>query len=311
MSTEKTQSEIFAERLQTIIREVLGKTLNMPDGEVSELLKKAEGENEKSVIDEILAKDRDRIDKFGTTKFQDGYKKNKAEILNEYEAKLKTKFEIDENLRGEELIERIATKQAGEHKGVTGKPSEEQVKSSRWYIELEQSKQADLKKANDDFAQQLLLKDNQIQKEKTLEAVKKSALTTINNGEFVLPEQEAIKQNQINRLLSDLDGYDYEEVNGNYFLMKDGKRETDEHGNAITVEKFTGNLAKGFWPVKVNNGGSNSGNNNDAGKQGGQQSQYSKPTSQEELEKIISNPEIPVEQKDQLADEFYNSQNGN
>ena len=74
---------------QKILTGVLAKTLNIGDGEISELLKDGENITESEVTKKILDLDKERVSKLktgsDTEKFQEGYKQAKSEVLTEFE----------------------------------------------------------------------------------------------------------------------------------------------------------------------------------------------------------------------------------
>ena len=67
--------------LKQLITGFLSETLKLDNGKIEELLNEVNEENGYERLKSLLELDKNRIDSFGTTKFQEGFKKDKKEFL--------------------------------------------------------------------------------------------------------------------------------------------------------------------------------------------------------------------------------------
>jgi hypothetical protein len=155
----------------------LGKTLNLPNEQLAELLyKKSDDgtltdEMSDNALNALLDLDADRVSKLKPdTKsiFDNGYKKAQAEVSQQWEKKIREKFAVEADAQGEALLDAILAKQA---EGAT-KP--EKVKAHPEYIALEQQ----MRKAIEDKEAEMNAKLESVvadyQKKQTWSAVQKT-----------------------------------------------------------------------------------------------------------------------------------------
>lgn len=295
--------------IKEILRGVLTTAYKMSDGEVTELLEKTE---QAEVLASILEKDKERIKTYGQAQFQDGYKKSKKETLTDFEKSIREKYAIsDDALQGEALIESIVTakieevKNAGGGSAKKGEITDDDIKKHPLYLSLEAQKSKAVEEANQSWETKLKEQETTFKKQEAFATIKDLALNTISNGSFVFPEDAKIAQNQKQWLLKDLENYDYEKTDNGTFVIKDGKRLEDEHGNAIKLDSFISTQAQNFFPIAKNNGGGNAGNNNNAGANGGNAGgSIQKPKTLEELAKITNDKSIPIEDRTKIIEEY-------
>ncbi len=292
-----------------ILRGVLANAYKMADGEVSELLEKTDVAE---ITNTILEKDKSRISDLGKTKFQDGYKKAKGEALTDFEKSLREKYKVsDETLQGESLIETIVTNNVTEatkgNDGKKGTITEDEIKKHPLYLKLESDKAKAVADNTKEWEAKLTEAQSGFQKANIFSTVKDKALSMLSGDNYVLPEDAEIAENQKSWFLKDLTGFEYERTDdGNTYPIKDGKRIEDAHGHAVTLDEFLkGKLAKSF-PIKINNGGANAGNNNNAGANGGSSGSgaIGKPKNIDELSKIVNDTSIPLADRQKAMAEF-------
>lgn len=292
-----------------ILRGVLANAYKMADGEVSELLEKTDVAE---ITNTILEKDKSRISDLGKTKFQDGYKKAKGEALTDFEKSLREKYKVsDETLQGESLIETIVTNNVTEatkgNDGKKGTITEDEIKKHPLYLKLEADKAKAVADNTKEWEAKLTEAQSGFQKANVFSTVKDKALSMLSGDNYVLPEDAEIAENQKSWFLKDLTGFEYERTDdGNTYPIKDGKRIEDAHGHAVTLDEFLkGKLAKSF-PIKINNGGANAGNNNNAGANGGSSGSgaIGKPKNIDELSKIVNDTSIPLADRQKAMAEF-------
>lgn len=292
-----------------ILRGVLANAYKMADGEVSELLEKTDVAE---ITNTILEKDKSRISDLGKTKFQDGYKKAKGEALTDFEKSLREKYKVsDETLQGESLIETILADHITEAtKGIESKKgaiTDDEIKKHPLYLKLESDKSKAIADNTKEWEDKLKEAQKGFEKANIFSTVKDKALSMLSGDNYVLPEDAEIAENQKSWFLRDLTGFEYERTDdGNTYPIKDGKRIEDAHGHAVTLDEFLkGKLAKSF-PIKINNGGANAGNNNNAGANGGSSGSgaIGKPKNIDELSKIVNDTSIPLADRQKAMAEF-------
>lgn len=291
-----------------ILRGVLANAYKMADGEVSELLEKTDVAE---ITNTILEKDKSRISDLGKTKFQDGYKKAKGEALTDFEKSLREKYKVsDETLQGESLIETILADHVTEAtKGIEGKKgaiTDDEIKKHPLYLKLESDKSKAIADNTKEWEDKLKEAQKGFEKANIFSTVKDKALSMLSGDNYVFPDDAEIATNQKQWFLNDLKGFDFETADGVTYPIKDGKRIEDAHGHAVTLDEFLkGKLAKSF-PIKINNGGANAGNNNNAGANGGSSGSgaIGKPKNIDELSKIVNDTSIPLADRQKAMAEF-------
>lgn len=293
-----------------LITAVLGTLYKMPEVEVAELLKTDDPEkfDEEKALQLILDKDKERVESFkkaGEEKFNNGYKKAQSESLSKLENGLKAKYGIEDDLKGEELVEAILEAKTAELKKKTGNTqmTEEEIKKLPAFIKLEK----DLRKAAEDAKLEGENKLKQVQEEYTQKEifgeVKGFALTHFKKKNPILSEDPEKAENQINfGLVSHLQGYKYQKEGKDYIILKpDGNRLEDAHGHPMTLEHLVDSVSTKNFDFKAASDRWAPGNGSQGGQQGGNGSakKYSgkAPSSAKEYADTLLNPDLSYEEK--------------
>lgn len=296
---------------QKVLLGVLKSAYRLKDEEIAELLQQdAENVNEDEVLNAVLELDKTRTSNYGKTKFDDGFKKAQKELFTSFENDLKSKYQIDADLRGTELIEAIVSKHV-QSDDKQPKITEDVIKSHPLFIGLE-SQLNQVKNSVETEKQKAIQEiENNYKKKAITSSVKENWYSILNSGKFVLPEDANIAKNQINAYSQFLDQVEWGVTDdGKRYPIKDGARLEDQHGNALFEEDYLTHLASQYFPIKQSNGGSNAGNNNNAGmgENRGGQAQYNMPKTIEEMEAFVRNPNVPKEIRDKAIEEFTTNQ---
>lgn len=301
--------------MKTIITGLLSKAYNQDTGKIAELLKNGvelSEEEQQEVLNQILEIDSARVENIkkgiSTKEFiEQGYNKAKGEVLSKFEQTLKEKFGIESNKTGSELIEDIVSAKA--EKGGSGELTEDAIKRSKVYQDLQTKLNTDVETTKSTLQKQIDDLQNGYKNEKTFSNVEKKALSIFTGLNPILPQTKAVADNQINNFVNSLKDFTFDVQDDRIVVMdKDGKVVEDGHGNSRSFEDIVKEKASSQFEFKVNNGGGGAGNEN----QGGNASGFSgtKPKSFEDLEKITNDPNIKNEDKLIIIDEFEKAQKG-
>ena len=297
---------------QKILTGVLAKTLNIGDGEISELLKDGENITESEVTKKILDLDKERVSKLktgsDTEKFQEGYKKAKSEVLTEFEKKVKEAFGVESDKTGTDLITDIVS-QKSEGKGGEGMTAEDIMKSEVYQNLLKKSKD-DLKTIKDDYEQKISKIQSEQENERSLSIIGTEAVNQLASLNPILPKNAEIAKNYEGLFIKAIaENYRIKKEDGKTVVYGlDGKIAIDGHGNPIAFEDIVKTTAGRFYEFSANNGGSNAGNQEGVPPSGGgYPSGVKKPTNLDELSKILNDESIPLADRVTIS-ETYNKE---
>ena len=297
---------------QKILIGVLGKTLKMPDGEISELLK--DGENalsESEIISKILDKDKDKVKNVRDESFQDGIKKAKKEILSEFETDLKTEFEIESDKVGKDLIKEIVDKKSAvSGEGKKGEITEDDIKKSKPYQDLITQKKTDEKTLKEKYEGEIKTIKDEITQKETFSVIGGNALTILKGMNPIVSKNTEIAKNLEDIFVRDLtSNHKFQIQDGRTLVLdQDGKIKTDAHGNQIEFEDLVKANASKFYEFSKNNGGGNTGDDPEKKVEGGvYPTGINKPKTLEELTKILEDESIPLADR-VVVSETYNKE---
>lgn len=298
----------------------------LDEGRISEILD--EKSDESVVLAEILSEDKTRIQKLkpsgedGKTKFQEGYAKAKKEERQAFEKELKEEYGIDSDLQGKELIEHIVTTkttEATKGKKPIGELTEDEVKALPLYRKMENQFKKQIADKETEWTGKLEEEKNNFSKKELFGSFKQEALNVLDTLKPILGSNATVARSRRELFAKSLEdeGLEIKREGNDFFLLKDGKRLEDGHGNAIDYKDFIKSRAADHFEFEANNGGSNSGNSNqqkqgDAGNNGGAGKKYpdgiKKPTNLQEYGIIINDKSIPYADR-QAVMEAYNAEN--
>lgn len=242
---------------KTLLTGVLTKTLNMTDEEVSELLyQKSEDSDDITLKDEsldlILDRDVKRIDnvkkniKPDKTRLEGEYSRGVKESMEKFEQQLKQKYGIESSAQGLDLVQEAIDTVSECNLEIT----EDRVKAHPLYRALEENsvareKYETLESEFTDF------KSNQ-DRIARFGKIKSDALRLTSELNPIISENPTVAKTRQDDYLKKFEEYDYElKDDGNHFVMKDGKRVEDDHGNAIKFTDHVNRLASTYYEFRV------------------------------------------------------------
>ena len=304
--------------MKTIITGLLSKAYNQDTGKIAELLKNGEElseEQQTEILNKILELDTQRVENIkksvSTKEFiEQGYNKAKKEVLTKFEDELKAKFGIESDKTGQDLVDFIVSEKA--EKGGSGEGlTEDAIKRSKFYQDLESKSRKDLSDLKTTYEKQIEDINNGHNYEKTFSEVSQKALTIFNGLNPILPQSKTVADNQVKIFVDSLKGFKFEKQDDRIVVMdSEGKVVQDGHGNSRSFEDIVKEQASGLFEFKANNGGSGSGNGGQG--QGGSGSSYAGnvPKTFEELEKVMSDTSISIEDRSNIMAEYEKAQKG-
>lgn len=308
-----------------ILTGLLSRAYKMEEGRISEILEKAD---ESEVLLDLLNEDRDRVSKLtpkagedGPSKFKEGYSKAKKEERAAFEKELKEQYGIESDLQGKELIEHIVqAKTAEATKDKKGTMTEDEIKVSPVYRSLEKSLAKQLADKETEWKTKLEDAEKTFAKKEVFGSFKDEALKELANLKPILSKDEKRARNQRESFAKELlaEGLEIVKEDGDFLLLKDGKRLDDGHGHPVKWADYVRDRASEFFDFEANNGGSNSGNSNENDPKGGGQGAgggkkypdgIEKPKDIEAYTKLVTDKSIPLENRQAIA-EAWSAENG-
>lgn len=276
----------------------LGKTLNIPADKVASLLNDEGTEIKAEALTELLALDATRVQKFkddNATHFENGQKKATKELMVDFEKKVKEKYGVNSDKKGDELIDEIITTKSNDKSAV----DETKVKTHEAYVNMQNELNKKIVETENNWKTKWDTHQKEIAKKEVFSGVLKKADTILPG--FALPENEQLKANQKKLLALDLQEYEFEPQGDNDFIVKkkDGTLATDEHGNRITYEELVKTTASKYWlPINGRNKQGAGGENTGAAAAGASAWKGKQPTNDAEYTKLIQSA---TEAKDRIA----------
>lgn len=289
----------------------LVKALNIPETEAVTLL---QSDNDDETITKILNLDKDRVSALkkeaSPEKFKEAVARAKKDVWKEIETEVKDRFEVsgdNATLQGIELLDHILTANKADGTGKPADVTEDQVRKSKAYLDLEKASKAALTNANKEWVSKWDSREAELKKSNTGTSVRQAAIKELATLNPILPQKASAADNQKSWFAKEVaDSYEWEQQqDGTFTAMKDGKVLTNEHGHNVVFTDLVKKHAESFFEFAANNGGSNGGNsnsqqNNGAGGGGGTKPYPTgvvKPTTIEQLSAIIDNQTIKADDK--------------
>ena len=305
--------------MEKLIKGLLGTVYKMPETEVAELLKTEADEpiDEEKILKIILEKDQARISKIKTDSSANPAKWNEAvgkatkDVWSKVEKSLKDEFDVDSELKGEELLSFISesAKEKMKASGQPGTITDDDVKKHPVYV-----------KAENDFKKKIVEKDNEMKtaveaaeaaqsRKEFIAKMRKAALIKFKDlSDVILPTDAQKAEKQIQKLLIDeLDAYEFQDDGNDSFLPlykegdKKGNRVEDGHANAIGFDALIEKIAKSNFEFKVATDRDSPGNGKpkeDEGKNAGKKLFTGKaPANKQEYIGLLTDTSLTTEQK--------------
>lgn len=245
-------------KYKAILEELVGTAYNIPSGELSELFTKPEeeltDEDVKSLTDTFKTKHRNVISSINISNnkaLDEKFKAGERKKAQEFEKSLKEHFAIDSEKQGQELIDEIVQtiNQKPENKGK--QLTDDDIKKHPAFIRAESEYKKQLKEAQEAKEKEVRALQETYQRKDVFSKVSKTALDKFNELNPVLSDDPKRAAAQRDLFLEKIAGYDYEEVDGKFVPLKEGKRIENEFGHALEFEDLVKNTTLSYFDVRV------------------------------------------------------------
>ena len=248
----------------------LSKTLNLDSDGVASLIYDDAGQLKPDSISAIEDLDAERVKGYKSNAKQlrdEGYQRAQREIMTNFEKELKKKYGVNTEQHGIELINEIISKSST----ATDKPlTEDDVKRHPVYRQLLLDKDEEMGKIKSEADDVLNKYKSEIARERTMQEVRKRALTRLDSRNPVLSSDPNKAERQKNFLLHDIMQYEYEVhqdgASNNIIVLKDGKVLENKHGHPIKFENLVDEISDGYFDFRQAEPRSSGGNPNKTNK---------------------------------------------
>ena len=219
------------------------------------------------------------------------YNRGLKEASLKLEKELKSKYEVESELQGVDLIDSIVLTKVEETKGATKDITKHpEMLKARAEWEKEQRKRDDewgnkLKAKDDEFAQTILM-----------DKVKTKGSVLLDELRPILPDEpyKAAQWKQV--FLNDLTSYRFQEHDGDFIVKdKEGNALKDAHGYDRKFKEFTKEIADKYFSYQKAEDRSSSGNKDSAGSKAGL------PKDEDEAYTELKNPNITPERRIEIT----------
>lgn len=288
---------------KAILSSLLGKTFKMTQDEIAELIEKAEDEiNESEVLDSLVKRDADRVTALRTRLFAEGAKKAEANIKKTFNANLRTAFELDEETSDDDLVETIKTKIATTKKSATTL-TDDDVKKHPAYLSAEANFKKMMAESKKLFETELNTFKSSVAKKEVQSKVGAKAIALFQGLNPILSSDAAKAGKQTNNFISAFVNKEWEEADGEFYLVEDGKRKEDEHGHALSLNALVKKEAETLFDFKKAEARKGAGEHHNPGKGKGDEKPENHTytgklaSSQKEYNEMMNNRAIPLKDR--------------
>lgn len=301
---------------EKLLRALLAKAYKKQETEIDQILSETTDDNAGETA--VIGWDTSRVAEIkkpvpGST-FQDGYAKAKKEVLTTLESELKAKYSIEDDATGIDLIELAIQNQTGD----ASKLTEDQVRKHPLFLTFERDMKKQLKDKDAEITNKVAEVEGKFKRNETLNAVKGEALKFLDPLKPVLPGTPTVANTIKSNFLKEFEAFDFEkQTDGRFLAMKDGKVYTDAHGNSLYLEDLVKATAPNYFEFQQNNGGGNAGNGgaddqnkNNGGGGAAYPTGIAKPTSFEELSRIVNDTKVSAEDRQTVLKVWESEQSG-
>jgi len=183
------------------------------------------------------------------------YKRGLKEGATKIESELKDKYEIDSELVGLELVDHII-----EDKTKTQSDADGDITKHPQYVSLKLDLEKQMKAKDKEWQKKIDEMETTFSKKSLFSKIKERALTELNGLKPILPEDGKKAQRWKDKFIEEFEKYEYQEQDGNFAVLKDGKLLTDSHGHSKSFVDHVRDTANDFFDFQVSDDRSSSGN---------------------------------------------------
>lgn len=280
--------------MKDLILGFLTKTLNKTSDEVMELIfnpsdDDAEPTLKDGALEVLFDQDTKRVENLKKNVKPDKelldqqYSRGLKEASTKLEKELKKQYNIESEKQGIELINEIVEA----NKEQAAKLSDEEVKKHPLYRNLEKDRVP--KETHDKVLKEFDEYKQTQTRQQTFEKIKRDALKHLAPLNPVVSENPEVAKTREEDFLNKFTAYDYEiDENGNHFILKNGERLEDGHGNPVAFKDFVEQKAKSHFEfAKQNEKGSPENKNT--------KTKVTVPQSDDEYRKLVAEAKTPEE----------------
>lgn len=237
---------------------------------------------------------------------EEAYKKAERKFKTDIENIIKDKFDLTDSPADkiEELIEEAAAKIAADPgTGKKGEITESEIKKHPAYVKLEQTYKKQIDELKQAHTEEVTKIQTTYKKEKAFETTSSKALQLFESMKPVLSPDagKAAKQRELAiKLLAE---YEYEEVEGQIIISKDGEIVVDERHEKLSLEEHVKNVVSPYFDFQVADpkqapNGANGGKQTGGGS-GSQGMKYTGPLpkNKQEVSTMVLDQNIPLENR--------------
>lgn len=249
-----------------ILLQLVTKAYNKTETEIQEMIYETSEDGSVKVKDNahefLLNLDAGRVNAWKTRQTESMTKlanEKTASINSSWEQLLKEQFAITDDLRGQELVEKIKTIQI---------PSDGKGKSTKEYIELESKHQQLIKEIESKYIPIEKFNEfkNGVEVNHRKNVLRSRANDLRSSMQLIYPENETIKNNLVKAFNEDLlNRFDDAEIleDGKIYPLKGGQRIENSNGYAVEYSEIVREVASGYFQEAKQTPTGNGGNRND------------------------------------------------
>lgn len=278
------------------LNEFLSKTLKIDEEQLATLYNEA---GDLTGLQVAFDADASRVKQFQTEKTNQ-YNRGLKEGATKIEKEIKSKYEVESEAIGVELVDSIvlskieeATK--GVAKDITKHPG---MIAARTEWEKEQ------KQRDKDWQTKLDAKDAEFVKNKLKEKVRSKGLLRLDEFKPILSEDVRKAANLREVYINDILSFDYQEQDDDFVVLdKDGSPLKDAHGYTIKFDGHAKNVSDKYFDYPKSEDRSSAGNKDTGQKQTGS---FVPPKTEEEYNARLKNPNITPDERIELVTNWNN-----
>ncbi len=191
------------------------------------------------------------------------YKRGQKEVASKLEAKLKDKYDIESDLVGVELVDFILGEEVKKVKG-----NGEDISTHPEYVKLKLENDKALKAKDKEWQKKLDDLEVTHTKQLIFSKVKDRAFAELDNLKPILPTDSRKAQKWREKFIDEFKNFEYQEQDGKFIIIKDGKPLQDSHGYTKSFEDHVKETASDFFEFQTAEQRSSAGNKPVEGKSG-------------------------------------------
>jgi hypothetical protein len=248
---------------------------------------------------EVMKLDAERIAKYKSendSQFKRGIKEGASKIENA----VKEKYEIESDLVGVDLVDQLILKKVEEVKTSSTKD----ITKNPEYIKLQVSIDKQLKDRDKEWTAKLEAKEKEFVKTQLFEKVSKRGLVNLRKRNPILPSDPVKAQYWEDAYRSELSKRDYLENGEDLVVLDNGKPLQNAHGNPISFDEFTNDIADRIFEFPKAEDRSSPGNKDKPG--AGNPNGFNPPKTEDEYIARQKDPKITPQQRIELTNYWTN-----